>query len=102
MYIYTYICVYICMDPECYPSQFSHQVSEMALVSALKALRFAQVVLIVIENKQGKFSKLDLQLARKCLDEVYMCICIDICIYLCIYIYVHIYMYIYTHIHTYV
>eukprot|EP00596_Hydrurales_sp_CCMP1899_P003869 CAMPEP_0119049108 /NCGR_PEP_ID=MMETSP1177-20130426/62816_1 /TAXON_ID=2985 /ORGANISM="Ochromonas sp, Strain CCMP1899" /LENGTH=477 /DNA_ID=CAMNT_0007025911 /DNA_START=291 /DNA_END=1721 /DNA_ORIENTATION=+ len=57
------------MDPECDPSQFSHQVSELALASALKALRYAQVVLIVIENKQGKFSKLDLQLARKCLDE---------------------------------
>ena len=57
------------MDPEVDPSQFSYQVSEMALISALNALRFAQVVLIVIESSQGKFSKLDLQLAQKCLEE---------------------------------
>ena len=36
------------MQPDEDPSQFSHQVSEMALISALNALRFAQVVLIVI------------------------------------------------------
>ena len=41
------------MDPEVDPSQFSYQVSEMALISALNALRFAQVVLIVIESSQG-------------------------------------------------
>jgi GTP-binding protein len=57
------------MDPEEDPSQFSHQISEFALVSALNALRFAQVVLLVVEGGQGKFSKIDLQLARKCLDE---------------------------------
>ena len=57
------------MNPDVDPSQFSHQVSELALISALNALRFAQVVLIVIESSQGKFSKVDLQLARKCLEE---------------------------------
>ena len=41
----------------------------MSLVSAMNALKFAQVVLLVVENSQGKFSKLDLQIARKCLDE---------------------------------
>lgn len=51
------------------PSQFSAQISEMALISALNALRFAQVVMIVVEASQGKFSKIDLQLARKCLEE---------------------------------
>jgi GTPase len=35
----------------------------------MNALKFAQVVLLVVENTQGKFSKLDLQIARKCLDE---------------------------------
>ena len=43
--------------------------SELSLVSAMNALKFAQVVLLVVENTQGKFSKLDLQIARKCLDE---------------------------------
>ena len=57
------------MSPDEDPSQFSHRVSELALLSALNALRFAQVVLIVIESTQGKFSKVDLQLARKCLEE---------------------------------
>lgn len=38
-------------------------------MSAMNALKFAQVVLLVVENSQGKFSKLDLQIARKCLDE---------------------------------
>ena len=57
------------MNPNEDPSQFSYKVSEMSLVSALNALRFAQVVLLVVESTQGKFSKLDLQLARKCLDE---------------------------------
>jgi len=57
------------MDPEADPSQFSYQVSEMALMSALNALRFAQVVLLVVDGDQGKFSQVDLQLARKCLDE---------------------------------
>jgi GTP-binding protein len=56
-------------DPELDPSQFSYQISEYALISALNALRFAQVVLLVVEGGQGKFSKLDLQLARKCLEE---------------------------------
>lgn len=57
------------MNPEEDPSQYSYQISELALVSALNALRFAQVVLLVVESDQGKFSKLDLQLARKCLEE---------------------------------
>ena len=56
-------------NPELDPSQFSYQISEYALISALNALRFAQVVLLVVEGHQGKFSKLDLQLARKCLEE---------------------------------
>lgn len=38
------------LDPEEDPSQFSVQISEMAHVSALNALRFAQVVLMVIEG----------------------------------------------------
>ena len=38
-------------------------------MSALNALRYSQVVLLVVENSQGKFSKLDLQIARKCLEE---------------------------------
>eukprot|EP01034_Spumella_vulgaris_P026595 gene26595-33197_t len=57
------------MDKELDPSQFSYQISEFALISALNALRFAQVVMLVIESKQGVFSKLELQLARKCLNE---------------------------------
>ena len=56
-------------DPDMDPSQYSYQISEYALISALNALRFAQVVLLVVEGTQGKFSKLDLQLARKCLEE---------------------------------
>lgn len=57
------------MDPEEQPSQFSHRISEMSLVSALNALRFAQVVVMVVEVSQGSFSKIDLQLARKCMQE---------------------------------
>jgi hypothetical protein len=57
------------MDPEADPSQFSYQVSEMALLSALNALRFAQVVLLVVDGRDGRFSHVELQLARKCLDE---------------------------------
>lgn len=57
------------VDPEEDPSQFSRHISEMALVSALNALRFAQVVLLVIESSQQKFSKVDLQLAHRCLKE---------------------------------
>ena len=51
------------------PSQFSTQVSELAIISALNALRFAQVVLLMVEGDQGNFSKIDLQIARKCLLE---------------------------------
>eukprot|EP01040_Poterioochromonas_malhamensis_P008840 gene8840-9575_t len=51
------------------PSQFSEQISEYALMSAFHALRFAQVVILVVESLQGKFLKLDLQLAQKCLEE---------------------------------
>ena len=57
------------MNPEEDPSQYSYQVSEMALMSALNALRFAQVVLLVVDGEQGKFSNVDMQLARKCLEE---------------------------------
>ena len=57
------------MNPELDPSQFSFQVSEFALISALNALRFAQVVLLVVDGAQGKFSAVDIQLARKCLEE---------------------------------
>eukprot|EP00428_Durinskia_dybowskii_P068144 CAMPEP_0170409292 /NCGR_PEP_ID=MMETSP0117_2-20130122/29262_1 /TAXON_ID=400756 /ORGANISM="Durinskia baltica, Strain CSIRO CS-38" /LENGTH=734 /DNA_ID=CAMNT_0010666715 /DNA_START=221 /DNA_END=2425 /DNA_ORIENTATION=+ len=56
-------------NPELDPSQYSYQISEYSLLSALNALRFAQVVLLVVEGDQGRFTKLDLQLARKCLDE---------------------------------
>jgi GTPase len=51
------------------PSQFSSQISEFALISALNALRFAQVIMIVVEASQGTFSNVDLQLARRCLLE---------------------------------
>ena len=57
------------MDPEEDPSQFSCQVSEASLVSALNALRFSQVVCLVVEGDQGKFSKIDLQLTEKCHKE---------------------------------
>ena len=57
------------LNPEEDPSQFSTNISEMALISALNALKFAQVVLLVVEGSQGKFSKVDLQLAHKCLEE---------------------------------
>jgi GTP-binding protein len=57
------------MDPESDPSQFSTKVSELALVSALNALKYAQVVLLVVEGSQGNFSKVDLKLAHKCLQE---------------------------------
>ena len=57
------------LKPDVDPSQFSYQVSEMALISALSALRFAQVVVLVVDSQQGKFSKTELQLARKCMEE---------------------------------
>lgn len=57
------------VDSEEDPSQFSYEVSELALASALNALRFAQVVVLVVDGEQGKFSKVDLQLARKVLQE---------------------------------
>lgn len=57
------------VNPELDPSQFSYQISEYALMSAMNALRYAQVVLLVVEGSQGTFSKLDLQLASKCLEE---------------------------------
>ncbi|KAJ1421277.1 GTP-binding protein, partial [Ochromonadaceae sp. CCMP2298] len=44
-------------------------ISEMSLISALNALRFAQVVMLVVEGPQGKFSRLELQLARRVLEE---------------------------------
>lgn len=57
------------MLPDEDPSQFSYQISEMALVNTLNTLRFSQIVLLVVENSQGVFSKIDLQLAKKCLEE---------------------------------
>ena len=57
------------LNPEEDPSQFSYQVSELALLSALNALRYAQVVCLVIESSQQRFSKIDLQIARVCLQE---------------------------------
>lgn len=60
------------MDPESDPSQFSCQVSEFSLVSALNALRFSQVVILMIQGDQGKFSKIDLQLAEKYVSCIYI------------------------------
>jgi len=57
------------LNPEADPSQFSYQVSELALLSALNALRFAQVVCLVIESSQQRFSQIDLQIAQMCLRE---------------------------------
>ena len=57
------------MYPDEDPSQFSHQISEFAQQSALNSLKYAQVVLLVVEGEQGQFSKIDLQLARKILQE---------------------------------
>jgi GTP-binding protein len=57
------------VDIEEDPSQFSAQIAEFALMSALQSLKFANVVMLVVEASQGKFSKIDLQLARKCLEE---------------------------------
>jgi GTPase len=53
------------MDPEADPSQFSSQVSELALMSSLEAMKYAQIVLLVVEGSQGQFSKIDLQLAER-------------------------------------
>jgi GTPase len=57
------------LDPEQDPSQWSAQISEYALLSALNACKLSQVVMLVVESDQGKFSKVDLQLARHCLNE---------------------------------
>lgn len=51
------------------PSQFSHYISEMSLLSALNALRYSQVVLLVVEGTQRHFSKVELQLAYRCFKE---------------------------------
>jgi GTP-binding protein len=51
------------------PSQFSEQIAELALLSSLQALRYAQVVFVVVDSAQGKFHKLDLQLIQKCYEE---------------------------------
>jgi GTP-binding protein len=51
------------------PSQFSEQISEMSLISSLQALKYAQVVLVVVESAQGQFQKIDLQLIKKCYEE---------------------------------
>lgn len=57
------------VNPEEDPSQFSTQISEYALISALNTLRFADVIMLVVESHQGRFSKIDLQLAQRCLSE---------------------------------
>ncbi len=57
------------LNPEEDPSQWSTQISEYALLSALQACKHSQVVMIVVESTQGKFNKVDLQLARHCLME---------------------------------
>ncbi len=57
------------VHPDVDPSQFSYQISELALINALNALRFAQVVVLVVDTEHGKFSKTDLQLATRCLNE---------------------------------
>ena len=56
-------------NPQHDPSQYSYQISELALSDALNSLRFAQVVLLVVEGIHGRFNKIDLQLAAKCLKE---------------------------------
>jgi hypothetical protein len=66
-YLSLFLAAYSCHSS--FSPYFHSQVSELSLVSAMNALKFAQVVLLVVENTQGKFSKLDLQIARKCLDE---------------------------------
>ena len=57
------------LKPDVDPSQFSYQVSELALINALNALRFAQVVVLVVDAEQGRFSKTDLQLATRAMNE---------------------------------
>jgi predicted GTPase len=57
------------VDPDEDPSQFSYQISELSIASALNSLKFSQVVIVVVEGEQGRFSKVDLQLAKKCLEE---------------------------------
>ncbi len=47
------------------PSQFSLQVSEMALKSAMSALRYSQVVVLVVDGEQGRFTSVELKIARK-------------------------------------
>eukprot|EP01036_Dinobryon_divergens_P032141 gene32141-41673_t len=56
-------------DPEQDPSQYSRQVAELALQSALNSLRFAQVVLLVVESPTGVLTPLELQLIHRCLLE---------------------------------
>jgi GTPase len=57
------------LDPESDPSQHSYLVSELSLLSALNALKYAQIVCLIVDSEQQQFSKVDLQLARLCLKE---------------------------------
>eukprot|EP00606_Chrysophyceae_sp_TOSAG23-5_P000644 GSChrysophyteH2.ASY1.ANO1.1037.1 assembled CDS len=47
----------------------SYLVNELSLLSALNALKYAQVICLVVDSQQQNFSKIDLQLARMCLTE---------------------------------
>eukprot|EP00605_Chrysophyceae_sp_TOSAG23-4_P000222 GSChrysophyteH1.ASY1.ANO1.259.1 assembled CDS len=47
----------------------SYLINELSLLSALNALKYAQVVCIVVDAEQQNFSKVDLSLARLCLTE---------------------------------
>jgi GTP-binding protein len=51
------------------PSVFSLEVEEASLFSALRALRFSQVVVLVVEAGQGKFNKTDIAFGQRCLAE---------------------------------
>jgi len=51
------------------PSVFSLEVEEQSLFSALRALRFSQVVVLVVEATQGKFNKTDISFGQRCLAE---------------------------------
>ena len=57
------------LNPEEDPSQHSYLVNELSLLSALNALKYAQVICLVVDSQQQNFSKIDLQLARMCLTE---------------------------------
>lgn len=51
------------------PSIFSLEIEESSLFSALRALRFSQVVVLVVEATQGRFNKTDIAFGQRCLQE---------------------------------